>query len=143
MTTKILYTVGATATGGGRNGSVKTDDGSFDLVMATPKELGGNGNGKNPEQLFAAGYAACYLGAMRFAVTQDKSLPVVPENATVHSKVGIGPRSDQGFGLAVTLEVHLPGVSKADAERIAAAGHGICPYSHATRGNITVETRIV
>ena len=143
MSTKILYTIAATATGGGRNGSVKTEDGSFDLTMATPKELGGSGNGKNPEQLFAAGYAACYLGAMRFAVSQDKSLAAIPDNATVRASVGIGPRSDKGFGLAVKLEVHFPGVSKADAERVAAAGHEICPYSHATRGNITVETVVV
>lgn len=143
MSTKILYTIGATATGGGRNGNVRTDDGSFDLVLATPKELGGSGNGKNPEQLFAAGYAACYLGAMRFAASQDKSLAPVPEDATVHASVGIGPRSDKGFGLAVKLEVHFPGVSKAETERVAAAGHDICPYSHATRGNITVDTVVV
>ena len=143
MPTKIAYSVSALATGGGRNGHVKTEDGSFDLEMASPKEVGGSGAGNNPEQLFAAGYAACYLGAMRFAVGQDKSLPKVPDGATVRSTVGMGPRADKGFGLAVTLEVHLPGLSTADAEKVAEAGHGICPYSHATKGNIDVTTKIV
>jgi lipoyl-dependent peroxiredoxin len=143
MTIKVAYTVGATATGGGRNGHVKTSDGSFDLTMASPKELGGTGAGNNPEQLFAAGYAACYLGAMRFAVSQDKSLPPVPEAATVTSTIGFGARSDKGFGLEVTLDVKLPGLSAVDAKRVTDAGHEICPYSHATKGNISVTTRIV
>jgi lipoyl-dependent peroxiredoxin len=143
MTITPAYSVSATATGGGRNGHVKTLDGSFDLTMVSPKELGGSGAGNNPEQLFAAGYAACYLGAMRYAVTQDKSLPAVPEAATVTSTVGIGGRPDKGFGLVVTLDVALPGLSAADAKRVTDAGHEICPYSHATKGNISVETRIV
>ena len=138
-----IYSISATATGGGRNGRVKTLDGSFDLTMATPKEMGGSGNGNNPEQLFAAGYAACYLGAMRFAASQDKTLAKVPDDATVTSTVGIGPRADKGFGLTVNLAVHFPGVDKAEAERVAVAGHTICPYSHATRGNIVVETVVV
>ena len=123
--------------------SVKTSDGSFDLTMTSPKELGGSGAGNNPEQLFAAGYAACYLGAMRFAVTQDKTLPAVPADATVTSTVGIGGRPDKGFGLVVTLDVKLPGLNAADAQRVADAGHEICPYSHATRGNISVTTNII
>ncbi len=143
MTITPAYSVSATATGGGRNGTVKTSDGSFDLTMTSPKELGGSGSGNNPEQLFAAGYAACYLGAMRFAVTQDKTLPQVPEDATVTSTVGIGGRPDKGFGLVVTLDVGLPGLNADDAKRLADAGHEICPYSHATKGNISVETRLV
>lgn len=143
MTVKPVYTISATATGGGRNGTAKTADGALDLVMATPKEMGGTGNGMNPEQLFAAGYAACYLGAMRFAATQDKTLAKIPDDATVTSRVGIGPRSDKGFGLTVEIDVHMPGVAKAEVQRIAAAGHEICPYSHATRGNISVVTKVV
>ncbi|MEO6606844.1 MAG: organic hydroperoxide resistance protein [Aestuariivirga sp.] len=143
MTITPIYSISATATGGGRNGKVKTSDGSFDLTMATPKDMGGSGNGNNPEQLFATGYAACYLGAMRFAASQDKTLVKVPDDATVTSTVGIGARADKGFGLTVKLAVHLPGVDKAEAERVAAAGHEICPYSHATKGNITVETVVV
>ena len=143
MTIHPIYSISATATGGGRNGKVKTSDGSFDLTFASPKEMGGSGNGNNPEQLFAAGYAGCYLGAMRFAASQDKTMAKVPDDATVTSTVGIGPREDKGFGLTVKLAVHFPGVEKAEAERIAAAGHTICPYSHATRGNIDVETVVV
>jgi Ohr subfamily peroxiredoxin len=143
MSIKPIYSISATATGGGRNGKVKTSDGSLDLTFATPKEMGGSGNGNNPEQLFAAGYAGCYLGAMRFAATQDKTLVKVPDDATVTSTVGIGPRADKGFGLTVKIEVHFPGVDKAEVERVASAGHTICPYSHATHGNIDVVTTVV
>jgi Ohr subfamily peroxiredoxin len=111
-------------------------------VLASPKELGGNGQGNNPEQLFAAGYAACFLGAMKFAATQDKSLPRVPADATVTATVGIGPRADKGFGLAVSLEVSLPGVDRAAAEELVAEADTICPYSHATRGNIEVTLSV-
>jgi lipoyl-dependent peroxiredoxin len=143
MTINPAYNISATATGGGRNGNVKTSDGSFDLTLASPKELGGSGNGNNPEQLFAAGYAGCFLGAMRFATTQDKSLPQVPTDATVTSTVGIGARADKGFGLVVTLDVTLPGLNADEAKRLTEAGHEICPYSHATKGNISVTTHIV
>ncbi len=143
MTIQAAYSVSATAAGGGRNGTVKTSDGSFDLTLASPKELGGSGKGHNPEQLFAAGYAGCYLGAMRFATTQDKSLPEVPADATVTSTVGIGARADKGFGLLVTLDVNLPGLDAAQAKRLTEAGHEICPYSHATKGNISVTTNII
>ena len=141
MSVDVKYWTSATATGG-RDGHSKTHDGSIEVKMATPKELGGDGDGNNPEQLFATGYAACYLGAMRFAATQDKSLAKVPNDATVTAKVGIGPRSDMGFGLAVELTVSLPGLSEAEAQKVADAGHKICPYSHATRNNISVTTRI-
>ena len=141
MSTKILYSTSATATGG-RDGRSRTTDGSLDVALATPKELGGNGQGNNPEQLFAAGYAACFLGAMKFAATQDKALPRVPADATVTATVGIGPRSDKGFGLAVALEVNLPGVDRAAAEALVAEADTICPYSHATRGNIEVKLSV-
>jgi Ohr subfamily peroxiredoxin len=95
-----------------------------------------------PEQLFAAGYAACYLGAIKFAASQDKSLPRVPADITVQATVGIGPRPDQSFGLKVGLDVALPGLTAEDAARLTAAGHGICPYSHATHGNIEVITTV-
>lgn len=142
MSIKVLYRTSATATGG-RDGHAKTADGKLDVKLAPPKELGGDGNGNNPEQLFAAGYAACYIGAMKFATTQDKTLAKVPDDATVTAEVGIGPRADTGFGLTVALEVHFPGVAKAGVERVAAAGHVICPYSHATKGNIEVTTKVV
>ncbi len=142
MSVDVKYKTSATATGG-RDGHSKTQDGSIDVTLATPKELGGNGKGNNPEQLFATGYAACYLGAMKFAVSQDKSLSKVPDDATVKATVGIGPRSDMGFGLEVWLEVNLPGLDKAEAQKVADAGHKICPYSHATNGNISVTTTVV
>ena len=140
---EILYTANATATGGGRNGHSSTDDKKVDVDLVSPTEMGGQGGaGTNPEQLFAVGYAGCYLGAVRAAAGREKK-PVSPETS-VTSHVGIGRRDDgQGFGLKVTLEVHLPGVSQEDAEVIAEKAHVICPYSHATRGNIEVITKIV
>jgi Ohr subfamily peroxiredoxin len=141
MATKILYSTSATANGG-RDGRSRTADGALDVVLATPKELGGNGEGNNPEQLFAAGYAACFLGAMKFAASQDKALPRVPSNAAVTATVGIGPREDKGFGIAVALEITLPGVKRAAAEALVAEADTICPYSHATRGNIEVKISV-
>ncbi len=135
------YWTEAQATGGGRNGIAKLTDGKLTVTMTSPKELGGSGAGHNPEELFAVGYAACYLGAMRFAANSEK-LGTVPDNATVNAHVGIGPRSDGGFGLQVKLVVTMPGVERAVAEQIAERGHFICPYSNATKGNITVETVI-
>ncbi|MGV3510409.1 MAG: organic hydroperoxide resistance protein [Novosphingobium sp.] len=134
--TSILYTTRATATGG-RDGRARTDDGSFDVALATPKELGGNGKGNNPEQLFAAGYAACFLSAMKFVGAQGKHAKV-PANASVSATVGIGPRADKGFGLAVTLAITLPGLTPAEAEALVAEADTVCPYSYAVRGNIEV-----
>lgn len=142
MSVDPKYWTEASATGGGRNGVAKLASGMLTVTMASPKELGGSGAGHNPEELFALGYAACYLGAMRFAASSEK-LGTVPDSATVTAKVGIGPRSDIGFGLAVTLKVSLPGLDRATAEKIAERGHAICPYSHATRGNIDVTTEVV
>ena len=142
MTITPAYTTEATATGGGRNGSAKLASGMLTATMASPKELGGSGLGHNPEEMFALGYAACYLGAMRFAAGSEK-LGTVPEDASVTAKIGIGGRAEGGFGLRVTLTVSLPGLDRAVAEKIAERGHFICPYSHATKGNIEVETVLV
>ncbi|KQX25477.1 MULTISPECIES: organic hydroperoxide resistance protein [unclassified Sphingomonas] len=137
MATKILYTTSSTATGG-RDGRARTADGSFEVTLGTPKELGGNGQGNNPEQLFASGYAACFLGAMKFVAAQGQHVQV-PADATVTATVGIGLRADKGFGLAVALEISLPGVDRAAAEALVAEADTICPYSHAVRGNIEVK----
>ena len=136
------YWTEASATGGGRNGISKLADGKLTVTMTSPKELGGSGLGHNPEELFAMGYAACYLGAMRFAASSEK-LGTVPETATVTAKVGMGPRSEGGFGLAVKLEVSMPGVPADVAARIAERAHFICPYSHFSRGGVTVETAVI
>lgn len=142
MTVDVKYWTEAKATGGGRNGVASLANGQLTVTHASPKELGGSGLGHNPEELFALGYSACYLGAMRFAATSEK-LGTVPDSATVTAHVGIGGRSDGGFGLKVKLVVSLPGVDRAVAEKIAERGHFICPYSNATKGNIEVETEIV
>jgi osmotically inducible protein OsmC len=136
MPVDVKYSTSAVATGG-RDGSARTTDGSFQVKLATPRELGGaGGEGQNPEQLFAAGYAACFIGAMK-AVAPSLQLKVPPET-TVQANVGIGPRSEGGFGLTVDLAVTLPGLDKADAEKLVATAHQVCPYSNATRNNIDV-----
>lgn len=141
MSVNVLYKTKAKATGG-RDGSAATLDGSFEVKLATPKELGGAGGaGNNPEQLFAAGYAACFIGAMKFVASQGG--PKVPADASVTSTVGIGPRSEGGFGLDIALDVSLPGLSHADAEALVAKAHQVCPYSNATRGNIDVRLNVV
>lgn len=138
-TTKVLYSTTATATGG-RDGRATTDDG-FEVSLGTAKELGGNGQGHNPEQLFASGYAACFLGALKFVAAQGHHAKV-PADAHVEATVGIGPRADKGFGLAVSLRVSLPGVDRAAAEALVAEADTICPYSHAIRGNIDVAISV-
>lgn len=142
MSVDVKYWTEAKATGGGRNGVASLADGKLTVTLASPKELGGSGKGHNPEELFALGYAACYLGAMRFAAQSEK-LGTVPDEATVTAKVGIGGRSEGGFGLAITLEVSLPGVPADQAAKIAERGHFICPYSHLSRGGVSVETKLV
>ena len=141
MTVDAKYWTEAKATGGGRNGLTTLVNGQLTMTLASPKELGGSGLGHNPEELFALGYSACYLGAMRFAAASEK-LGTVPDDATVNAHVGIGPRSDGGFGLKVRLVVSLPGLDRAVAEKIVERGHFICPYSNATKGNIEVETEL-
>ncbi|MCG5235148.1 organic hydroperoxide resistance protein [Xanthobacter oligotrophicus] len=138
MPVNVLYSTSARATGG-RDGHSATLDGAVDVKLSTPKELGGaGGDGVNPEQLFATGYAACFLGAMKFVASQGGSAKV-PADATVTSTVGIGPRSEGGFGLEIALEVSLPGVDRAAGEDLIAKAHQVCPYSNATRNNIDVK----
>jgi lipoyl-dependent peroxiredoxin len=138
MSVNVLYRTQATATGG-RDGRSATKDGAVDIKLVTPKELGGaGGDGVNPEQLFATGYAACFLGALKFVASKEKVS--VPADANVTADVGIGPRADEGgFGLDVALTVSLPGVEDAVADDLIAKAHVVCPYSHATRGNISVS----
>lgn len=142
MPEKILYTAVATATGG-REGHVRSDDGILDASLVVPSSMGGpGGQSTNPEQLFAAGYAACFEGAVRLAA-KEASLTVGPDTK-VTAHVGIGPRQAGGFELAVTLEVHVDGVDKDRAEELATTAHEkICPYSHATRGNVDVQIQVV
>ena len=139
---KILYRTEATATGG-RDGRAASKDGHLQVKLATPKELGGQGGeATNPEQLFAAGYSACFLSALKYVAGQAKVK--LPDEAAVSADVGIGPRDDgQGFGLDVALSISLPGLDKAAAEGLVAKAHVVCPYSNATRGNIDVRLSIV
>lgn len=141
MPTKILYQTEASATGG-RDGRARTHDGSLNVWLGLPKALGGNDFGNNPEQLFAAGYAACFLSAMK-NVARSGSHPHVPEQAVVTAQVGIGPLDERRFGLAITLRIELPGIEHAAAEALVAAAHQVCPYSNAVRGNIDVVLEIV
>jgi len=141
MQTKVLYETSAKATGG-RVGRAATADGNLKVDLARPKELGGAGGaGTNPEQLFAAGYAACFLSSMQFVATQGG--PKVPADANVTTTVGIGPRAEGGFGLEVALAIYLPGLSKADAEALVQKAHHVCPYSNATRNSLNVRLNIV
>ncbi len=141
MSVEVLYSTEAKASGG-RDGQAGTLDGSFAVKLATPKELGGaGGEGNNPEQLFASGYAACFLGAMKFVASQEADHKV-PEETSVIAKVGIGPRSEGGFGLEVALTISLPGVERANAEALVAKAHQVCPYSNATRNNIDVQLSV-
>ncbi len=142
MTVDVKYRTEATANGGGRNGLASLTTGLLTVTMATPKELGGSGKGHNPEELFALGYAGCFLSAIRAAAAMQK-LGAVPDSATVTATVGIGPRSEGGFGLEVALKVALPGVEPDLAQRMVDAGHAVCPYSNATRGNIEVTLTLV
>jgi Ohr subfamily peroxiredoxin len=136
---KVLYTAHASATGG-RDGRATTSDGQLDAKLAVPKEMGGAGNGLNPEQLFAAGYSACFLGAIRFVAGQQK-ITVSPD-AKIEGAVGIG-QIPQGFGIQVELKISLPGMEKDAAQKLVEAAHQVCPYSNATRGNIDVNLIVV
>ena len=135
---KVLYQTQATATGG-RTGSAATADGAFKVTLTTPKELGGPGGaGNNPEQLFASGYSACFLGAIKFVAGKKKIK--VPDDATVTATVGIGARDDgTGFGLDVALKIALPGIDRATGETLMNEAHIVCPYSHATRNGLNVR----
>lgn len=141
MSVDVLYTTSARATGG-RDGGSQTLDGAFDIKLTTPKELGGaGGEGNNPEQLFAAGYAACFIGAMKFVASQNSDLSV-PADTSVVATVGIGPRAAGGFGLEVSLKIDLPGLDSNKAETLIEKAHEVCPYSNATRNNIDVKLEL-
>ena len=131
---KVLYQAHATSTGG-RDGSTKSSDGLLDVKLSAPKEMGGGGGGVNPEQLFAAGYSACFIGAMKFVAGRQKV--TLPANTSIGATVGIG-QIPAGFGIEVQLVVHVPGVERAVAQAIVDKAHQVCPYSNATRGNIEV-----
>jgi osmotically inducible protein OsmC len=134
-----LYTASAVATGDGRNGHVHSTDGILDAEVRAPKELGGAGGATNPEQLFAAGYAACFHSALRL-VAQSEGADVT--GSEVVADVSIGDNGNGGFGLAVALEVALPAVERATAEKLLERAHQVCPYSNATRGNIEVTLSV-
>lgn len=140
MLKTTLYTTSATASGG-REGNAVSVDGNLDVTLSTPKELGGaGGDGTNPEQLFAAGYAACFLSALKLIAMQQRI--ALSADATVTATVGIGPREDIGFGLAVGLKASLPGLDKDVAEKLIETAHLTCPYSHATRGSLQITPEL-
>lgn len=134
-----IYTAEALSTGAGRNGRVSTTSGTIDLDLAIPKEMGGAGNGANPEELFAAGYAACFHSALQMVARTQK---LTLTDTSVGSRVGVLPNGEGGFILAVTLEVVIPGLAHEQARALADAAHKVCPYSNATRGNIEVIVNV-
>jgi len=136
---ETLYTASAVATGAGRNGHVQSTDGFIDADVRIPKEMGGAGGATNPEQLFAAGYAACFHSALQLVAGQAKADITDSE---VVADVSIGPNDAGGFGLAVQLEISLPAVERAQAEELVEQAHQVCPYSNATRGNVEVTLTV-
>ena len=139
MSIDVIYKTKATATGG-RDGSARSDDGSVDVKLVVPKEMGGPGGvGANPEKLFAAGYSACFLGALKHVAAGEKVK--IPADASVDASVGIG-QIPQGFGIEAALTIHLPGLERALAESLVEKAHQVCPYSNATRGNIEVTLTV-
>ncbi|MFI5908733.1 organic hydroperoxide resistance protein [Dactylosporangium sp. NPDC051541] len=138
---QVLYTAEVNATGDGRNGHVTSSDGILDFDVRTPKEMGGAGAATNPEQLFAAGYAACFHSALRSVARRQNTLPLV-EGSEVQARVGIGPNGAGGFGLEVWLTVSLPAADADAAQQLADTAHQVCPYSNATRGNIAVHIEV-
>ncbi|PZE28175.1 MULTISPECIES: organic hydroperoxide resistance protein [unclassified Curtobacterium] len=140
MTLDITYTAIAHATGGGRDGHVRSEDDRLDFDTRPPTEMGGNGEGTNPEQLFAAGYSACFLGAYHLV---GKRLGVDTTDASVSASVSIGDNGEGGFGLAVELDIYAPNVPADRRQEVAEAAHQVCPYSNATRGNVEVTLSLV
>ncbi len=139
---KVLYTATATATDGGRNGRTRTADGKLDVALSLPESMGGpGGEGTNPEQLFAAGYAACFANAMRSVARRERREEVV-DGATVTAHVGIGRIPDGRFGLTVRLEADVPGLTQQEAEALVEGADRRCPYSNAIRGNVDVELAV-
>jgi Ohr subfamily peroxiredoxin len=137
---KALYTAVATATGDGRNGHTATDDGLLDLDVRVPAAMGGPGGATNPEQLFAAGYAACFHSALKFVAAAERT---DVSDTEVTARVSIGMLPEGGFGLAVELDLHAPSLPRDDAERLLQRAHQVCPYSNATRGNVDVVLTVV
>ena len=140
---KALYTATATATGG-RAGTAKSSDGALDAVLTTPKQLGGDGAfGTNPEQLFAAGYSACFIGAMKAVAGKQKIS--LPAEVSITSDVAIGPHANKpgAFGIQVDMKISVPGMDRAALEALVATAHEVCPYSNATRGNVDVSLTVV
>jgi osmotically inducible protein OsmC len=141
MSVDAKYKTTATASGGGRDGKTALADGTISLNLVIPKELGGpGGDGANPEKLFALGYSSCFLSAMRTASARTKIKR--PESATVTATIGIGPRSEGGFGITAELDVYLPDLPEAEAKALVEATHGICPYSNAIKASVDVKIRI-
>ena len=136
---KVVYTAKAHTTGG-RDGATRSNDGMLDVKLSPPKAMGGAGTATNPEQLFAAGYSACFMGAMRHVAGMKKI--AVPADASIDAEVDIGP-IPQGFGVAVRMAIALPGMDRAVAQDLINTAHGVCPYSNATRGNIDVQLTLV
>jgi Ohr subfamily peroxiredoxin len=136
---KVVYTAEATSTGG-RDGRSVSSDNKLEVKLASPKEMGGNGDGTNPEQLFAAGYSACFMGAMKFVAGKEKI--TIPQESKITGRVGIGP-IPQGFGIQAELRISLPGMDRSAAQALVDKAHQVCPYSNATRGNIEVTLTLL
>jgi osmotically inducible protein OsmC len=136
---KVVYRAEATSTGG-RDGRSVSSDNKLEVKLAVPKEMGGNGDGTNPEQLFAAGYSACFMGAMKFVAGKEKL--TIPADAKITGKIGIGA-IPQGFGIEAELAISLPGMDRGQAQSLIEKAHQVCPYSNATRGNIEVKLTLV
>jgi lipoyl-dependent peroxiredoxin len=137
---KLLYETEAVATGQGRNGRSRSSDGTLDVELAIPEEMGGpGGSATNPEQLFAAGYAACFHSALQVVARRER---VAVDDSSVAARVGLKANADRGFELSVALHVDVPGVERATAEELVAKAHAVCPYSNATRGNLDVQLQV-
>ncbi|MFC7345017.1 organic hydroperoxide resistance protein [Saccharopolyspora griseoalba] len=136
---KTLYTAEATATGGGRDGRTRSSDGVLDLDLAVPEEMGGQGGATNPEQLFAAGYSACFHSALQLVARKSK---VDITGSSVTAEVGIGPNDAGGYGLSVELVVEIPDVPREQAQQLADSADQVCPYSNAVRGNVDISVRV-
>ncbi|MCW2649607.1 MAG: lipoyl-dependent peroxiredoxin [Mycobacterium sp.] len=136
MSIEVVYTAESTATGGGRDGHVNSSDGKIDMDTRPPKEMGGSGEGVNPELLFSAGYAACFLGALRL-VAKNNNVKL-DDASGITTRIGFGKDSEGGFGLTADLVGYLPGLEQAQADDLMGKAHQVCPYSKATRGNIDV-----
>lgn len=135
---EIMYKAVATSTGG-RDGKAKSDDGILDVKLALPTQMGGQGGATNPEQLFAAGYSACFIGAIK--AVADKNKQSVPKDISIRAEVGIG-KIEGGFGLDIDLFINLPGMEQNEAEALVNKAHQVCPYSNATRGNVDVRLHV-